>query len=103
MNLKDYLVLSSKVLVFLGLLFQLPNLLLILGFMGIINSKKLMQIQRYVLVGFAIISAMLTPPDPITMMALWIPLVLLYELGVVLVYFLVDPFVNKAEGELETL
>ena len=101
MNMKDYLILSSKILVFLGFIFQLPNCLLVMGFMGIINSKKLMSYQRYVIVAFAIISAMLTPPDPITMMALWIPLVLLYELGYVLVFLFVDPFQKKSEEDSE--
>lgn len=101
MNMKDYLILSSKILVFLGFIFQLPNCLLVLGFMGVINSKKLMSYQRYVIVAFAIFSAMLTPPDPITMMALWIPLVLLYELGYILVLLFVDPFQKKASEDSE--
>lgn len=92
MNMKDYLILSSKILVFLGFVFQLPNILLVLGFMGIINSKVLIKYQKYVVVGFAVLSAILTPPDPITMMALWVPLVGLYLFGVLLVYLLVDPF-----------
>lgn len=95
MNMKDYLILASKILVFLGFVFQLPNVLLVLGFMGILDSKLLIEYQKYVIVGFAVLSAMLTPPDPITMMALWIPLVLLYLLGVLLVYLLVDPFQKK--------
>jgi sec-independent protein translocase protein TatC len=100
MNMKDYLVLSSKILVFLGIVFQLPNAMLILGYMGVVNGKKLLAAMKYVTVVFAIVSAMLTPPDPITMMALWIPLVLLYLLGVVLVFLLVDPFKSKESDEL---
>ena len=99
MNMKDYLILASKILVFLGFVFQLPNVLLVLGFMGLINSKLLLQYQKYVIVGFAVLSALLTPPDPITMMALWIPLVLLYLFGVLLVYLLVDPFQKKESTE----
>lgn len=100
MNMKDYLILSSKILVFLGIIFQLPNAMLIMGYMGIVSGKKLVAAMKYVVVAFAIISAMLTPPDPITMMALWIPLVLLYLLGVLLVYVLVDPFKSKESEDL---
>lgn len=100
MNMKDYLILSSKILVFLGVIFQLPNAMLILGYMGVVTGKKLVDIMKYVIVIFAIISAMLTPPDPITMMALWIPLVLLYLLGVGLVFILVDPFKSKESEDL---
>ena len=101
MNMKDYLVLATKILLFLGIIFQMPNVLLILGFMGVINSKKLMEYQRYVVVGFAVIAAMLTPPDPMTMMALWLPLVLLYQLGVLLVYLAVDPWQKKRQLSFE--
>ena len=92
LSLKEYIVLASKVLVFLGLLFQLPNILLILGFMGLVDSKKLSDIRSYVLTGFAILSGILTPPDPITLLALWIPLVILYEIGILAVRLIAEPF-----------
>ncbi len=100
LNLKDYIVLASKVLVFLGALFQLPNLMLILGFMGLIDSKVLMPAHRYVIAAFAALSAILTPPDVITMMALWVPMVALYGVGVLGVYLLVDPFKRRKEREI---
>lgn len=100
MSLKDYIVLSSKILVFLGVLFQLPNVMLILGFMGVIDSKKLSDARRYVITAFAVLSAMLTPPDPITMLALWIPLVFLYELGLWSVFFVVDPYLKRKNKDL---
>jgi len=92
LSLKEYIVLASKVLVFLGLLFQLPNILLILGFMGLVDSKKLSDIRSYVLTGFAILSGILTPPDPITLLAIWIPLVILYEIGILAVRLIAEPF-----------
>lgn len=94
-GLKDYLVLSSKVLVFLGLIFQLPNVLLILGFMGIVTKQSLAKMRRYVYVGFALVSAMLTPPDVITMMGLWVPLVALFELGILAVALIVHPYLSR--------
>jgi sec-independent protein translocase protein TatC len=96
-SLKEYLVLVSKILVFLGLLFQLPNILLILGFMGIVNQELLRSIRRYVYVGFAALSAMMTPPDVITMLAIWLPLVILYELGIIGVVVIVTPFHKRGE------
>lgn len=99
-SLKQYIVLTSKILMFLGVLFQLPNVLLILGFMGIVSGKKLLDMSRYVVTAFAVLSAMLTPPDPITMLTLWIPLVSLYFLGVGLVFVLVDPWHRRDSDEL---
>lgn len=94
-SLKDYLVLSSKVLVFLGLVFQLPNVLLILGFMGIVTKYSLREMRRYVYVGFAVLAAMLTPPDPYTMMGLWFPLTLLFEVGIWAVALIVHPYLER--------
>lgn len=95
LSLRDYIVLASKVLVLLGVLFQLPNIILILGFMGIVDKKMLSEARRYVIVAFAILAAILTPPDVITQMALMIPLVCLYEIGL----WAVAIFVPKSPRE----
>ncbi len=94
-SLKEYLVTTSKILVLLGLVFQLPNLLLILGFMGLVTKYSLREKRRYIYVAFAILSAILTPPDPYTMISLWIPLVCLFELGVWAVALIVHPWLER--------
>lgn len=94
-SLKDYLVLASKVLVFLGIVFQLPNILLILGFMGLVTKYSLRNMRSYIYVGFAVLSSVLTPPDVITMMGLWVPLVALFEVGVLAVALVVHPYLAR--------
>lgn len=94
-SLRDYLVLSSKVLVFLGLLFQFPNALLILGFMGVVTKQSLRKMRRYIYVGLAVVAALLTPPDPMTLLGLWIPMVILFELGVLAVAAIVHPYLAR--------
>lgn len=95
-SLKEYLSLASKVLVVLGLIFQLPVIMLILGFMGLVTKYSLRNLRRYIYVGLAIFSAVITPtPDPFTMMILWVPLILLYEIGVLAVAWIVHPYLER--------
>jgi sec-independent protein translocase protein TatC len=96
LSLQDYLLLSSKVLVFLGLLFQLPNVILILGFMGLVTKYSLRNMRRYLAVIFAVLAAVITPtPDILSMMCVWIPMMVLYEIGIVGVALIVHPYLRK--------
>lgn len=94
-SLRGYLVEASKILVLLGIIFQLPNVLIILGLMGLVTKYSLAKIRSYVYFGLAVASAVLTPADIMTMIALWIPLVLLYELGILAVAIIVHPYLAK--------
>jgi sec-independent protein translocase protein TatC len=91
-NLRDYISSASMILLFLGLIFQFPNLLLILGFMGLVTKQMLRKFRRYVYVGLSIAAAILSPPDVISMISVWIPLVILYEVGVLAVAWIVHPY-----------
>ncbi|MFA7612632.1 MAG: twin-arginine translocase subunit TatC [Candidatus Caldatribacteriota bacterium] len=95
LSLKDYLLLASKVLVFLGLLFQLPNVMLILGFMNLVTKYSLRSWRRYVAVLMAAAAAILTPPDPLSMMCVWVPMMILYEVGIIAVSLIVHPYLEK--------
>ena len=98
-GMKDYLILASKVLVFLGIMFQVPNALLIMGFMGIVTKQSLRSWRKYVYVGMAVAAALITPPDVITLLGVWIPLILLYELGILAVAMIVHPYLAKKWSE----
>ncbi|MFL5785132.1 MAG: twin-arginine translocase subunit TatC [Bacteriovoracaceae bacterium] len=96
LNLHDYLMLSAKCLVFLGLMFQLPNVVMILGFMGVVTKYTLREIRRYVAVAFAVLAAVITPtPDAFSMMCVWIPMMVLYEIGIIGVAWIVHPYLRK--------
>ncbi|HLT23131.1 MAG TPA: twin-arginine translocase subunit TatC [Bacteriovoracaceae bacterium] len=95
LSLKDYLLLASKVLVFLGILFQLPNVMLILGFMNLVTKYSLREWRRYMAVIMALAAAVLTPPDPLSMMCVWVPMMILYEIGILAVALIVHPYLEK--------
>jgi sec-independent protein translocase protein TatC len=74
-----------KLLVAFGVIFELPVVVLILATMGLVTSKFLASKRRYAVAGMAITSALITPGDAITATVFMMgPLILLYELGIVL-------------------
>jgi sec-independent protein translocase protein TatC len=63
-----------------GLAFEFPILLISLTAAGVLSADTMRQHRRYVILGLAIFAAIITPsPDPISMLALLIPLALFYE------------------------
>ena len=64
--------------------FQMPVVVLLLGWAGIIDHKSLAGYRRYILMGCLVVGAILTPADPISMLLLGGPLYLLFEFGLVL-------------------
>jgi sec-independent protein translocase protein TatC len=91
-NLRDYVTNVSYCLLFLGTIFQFPNILMILGFMGIVTKQTLRKFRRYVYVGLAVFAAIFSPPDVISMLSIWLPLCFLYEIGVMAVAYIVHPY-----------
>ena len=81
-KVSDYLDLVTALLLAFGLCFQLPVVLALLGLAGIVDSKLLASGRRYAIVAVFVVAAILTPPDPVSMMTLAIPGVLLYEISI---------------------
>ncbi len=100
-NLRDYVSTVSKVLLLLGVIFQVPNILLILGFMGIVTKQFLRAIRRFVYVGLAVFAAIFSPPDVFSMLMVWVPLCILYEVGVILVAWIVHPWLYRQQQHHE--
>lgn len=65
-----------------ALAFQFPMIILALVYLDLLSPDTLRKIRRYVIVGLSIVSAILTPPDPISMIIMLLPLVILYEISI---------------------
>jgi sec-independent protein translocase protein TatC len=74
----------SFILVF-GVTFELPVILILLGIFGVISATDLKQYRKYAILIIATISAIVTPPDLISMFGLAIPLQLLYEISIIII------------------
>jgi sec-independent protein translocase protein TatC len=81
-RVSEYLSLIMSLIFAFGLSFQLPVLLTLLGRVGIVSSQQLANYRRYAIVIAVIVAAVLTPPDLMSQIALWIPLCLLYEASI---------------------
>ena len=65
-----------------GVAFQLPVALYLTTRMGWTNYKSLASKRKYVVLGIFVLAAILTPPDVVSQIALGVPMILLYEIGV---------------------
>jgi sec-independent protein translocase protein TatC len=81
-KVSDYLSLVTTLLLAFGLCFQLPVVLSLMGLAGLVSSKLLRQGRRYAIVGVFFVAAVVTPPDPISMISLALPITLLYEVSI---------------------
>ena len=83
----NYLGFVTKFLFGFGVSFLLPVLLLLLERAGLVTRAQLKGGRRYAIVGAFAVAAVLTPPDVISQCMLAVPLVLLYELSLVAIWF----------------
>ena len=81
---RDYNKFAIMVLAAMGLLFQLPVLILAITRMGILTPRQLAKNRRYAILVIAIVAALLPGGDPVTMILMMIPILFLYEGSIVL-------------------
>ncbi|MXV36093.1 MULTISPECIES: twin-arginine translocase subunit TatC [unclassified Saccharibacter] len=89
-RVSEYLDLVTKMILAFGTCFELPVVLTLLVRVGLVQTAQLRRVRRYAYVGAFAVSAVIAPPDAITMLSLAIPLVILYEISI-LAARLVEP------------
>ena len=75
----DYLSLIMTLILGFGICFQLPVVLSLAARAGLVNGDQLRAARKYAIVGIAAAAAVLSPPDPFSMLAMMAPTMLLYE------------------------
>ena len=85
LRIGEYISQITKILFGMGLAFETPLIIFFLAKLGIVNAKQLSRWRKFAIVGVFIVAAVITPtPDPINQLLVAIPLLLLYEIGVLL-------------------
>jgi len=88
-SISEYLSFFTTTTLLFGLAFELPLVLVIMALVGLIDAQFLKKNRRYAIVVLALASALLTPPDIISMTMMMIPLLFLYESAIWAIVFLV--------------
>ncbi len=65
-----------------GVAFEVPIAVVILARMRVVTVEQLKSFRAYFVVGAAAVAGVVTPPDPVSMLALLVPMCLLYEVGI---------------------
>ncbi|GAA0301048.1 twin-arginine translocase subunit TatC [Rhodovulum strictum] len=84
-SVQEYLSLTIKFVLAFGLCFQLPVLLTLMGKAGLVSSAGLATTRKYAVVGILVLAALVTPPDVITQIILFVVVYGLYEISILLV------------------
>ena len=94
---QEYLSLTIKFIVAFGMCFQLPVLLTLMGKAGLVSAEGLGNVRKYAVVAILVLAALVTPPDVITQVILFVVVYGLYEVSI----FLVSNVEKKREQKLK--
>ena len=81
-TLGHYMSFLTTLTLALGAVFQLPVVMVFLARIGVIEVATMRKYRGHVIVSAFILSALLTPPDPVTQSLMAVPIVILYEVGI---------------------
>ena len=97
---EEYISFVCKLMLGMGLGFELPVVVLTLVKIGVLNYRMLSQARRYMIVINLILGAVLTTPEPITQLVMFVPLQFLYEITVWIAWYWDQPDRRKARRAL---
>ncbi len=82
-SMKEYLGFSSKFLLAFGVVFEMPLVITFLAKLGVVSVALLTRFRKYAILAIFIVAAILTPPDVVSQVLMALPMMLLYEIGII--------------------
>ena len=83
-NLKNYISYIVALLLAFGCIFEMPVIAAILSAIGLLKPKAMVSARQYVIVVFFVLGAAITPPDIMSQCMVALPMILLYELSILI-------------------
>ncbi|HRP95382.1 MAG TPA: twin-arginine translocase subunit TatC [Rhodocyclaceae bacterium] len=96
-DIEQYLSFVMTLFIAFGITFEVPVAVILLVKAGVVEVEKLKEVRPYVIVGAFVIAAIVTPPDVISQFMLAVPMIVLYEVGIMLAKMLAQR-AGKAAG-----
>ena len=96
-DINSYLSFAFTMFFAFGLAFEVPVIVIVLVYAGVVSTKKLSEIRPYVIVGAFVVSAVVTPPDVLSQVMLAVPMCILYEVGLFIAKRIKEPVPEEDE------
>lgn len=90
-DIEEYLSFVMTLFIAFGLTFEVPVAVILLVKAGVVTVEKLVEARPYLIVGAFVIAAIITPPDVISQFMLAVPMIVLFEVGIVIARSLAKP------------
>ncbi len=84
-SIDQYMGFFTQMCLMFGVAFELPLVIVVLGMLGVVSQAFLRKNRRYAIMTLAIVSAIITPPDLLSMIMMLIPMWVLFESAVLVV------------------
>ncbi len=98
-DIEQYFGFVLTLFIVFGLAFEVPIVVFVLAYLGVVPVDKLRAGRGYFIVGAFIVAAVVTPPDVISQLALAVPMCLLYELGIAVAALTIRSREQRAAAE----
>lgn len=82
LSINEYLSFALKMLIAFGLIFEMPLFSFFLSRLGIISAQWMRNVRKYAVLAVFVIAAILTPPDVFSQMLMAAPMLVLYEISI---------------------
>lgn len=90
-TVSEYISLLLLLIFGFGLVFETPVVLVLLAMLDLVSADTLAKNRRFVLVGVLVLGALLTPPDPISQIAMGLPTYLMFEIAILIIRLVKRP------------